>query len=231
MDVADLEKIIDIKFNNQDLLVQALIHRSYLNENPDFRLKHHNERLEFLGDAVLELIVTEYLYAKYPNSEEGELTIWRASLVNTKMLSEKATELKLNDFILLSKGERKDTGRARQCIMANAFEAITGAIYLDQGVDVVKKFIERFLLPELPLILEKKAYRDAKSFFQERAQDIVGITPSYEVLEEWGPDHAKTFKIGVFLEEELVAVGTGMSKQEAQQNAAEEGLNVKKWGE
>jgi ribonuclease-3 len=228
VDLSSLEKKLNIKFNNPDLLQQALVHRSYLNENPDFRLDH-NERLEFLGDAVLELIITEYLYRNYPNPE-GELTNWRAALVNAKMLSEIAKRLGLNDFLLLSKGEAKDVGRARQYILANTFEALIGAIYLDQGYDLTQQFIEREVIKELPRILEKQLYRDPKSRFQEEAQERVSITPTYEVLKEWGPDHAKHFIVGVYLNKELVAQGEGASKQEAQEKAAEEGLKKKGWG-
>lgn len=226
-DLSKLEQKTGIKFKNQDLLLQAMAHRSYLNENADFHLDH-NERLEFLGDAVLELLVTEYLFARYPNPE-GELTSWRAALVNAKKLAEIAESIGLNDFILLSRGEAKDTGRARQCILANTMEALIGAIYLDRGLETVKEFIEKNILNHLPAILETGSYRDAKSAFQEEAQERVGITPSYEVLDEWGPDHAKHFKVGVYLEEELVANGEGNSKQEAQQRAAENALAVKKW--
>jgi ribonuclease-3 len=226
-DLSVLENKLGIKFKNQNLLQQALVHRSFLNENPDFGLDH-NERLEFLGDAVLELVVTQYLYVNYPNPE-GELTNWRAALVNAKKLAEVAEEMELNDFVLLSRGEAKDIGRARQYILANALEALIGAIYLDQGIGAAETFVEKFILKHLPQILEVGAYRDAKSLFQEEAQERVGITPSYEVLDEWGPDHAKHFKVGVFLEEELVAEGEGVSKQEAQQKAAEEGLKIKGW--
>lgn len=226
-DLSALEDKLGIKFKNQELLKQALTHRSYLNENPDFRLDH-NERLEFLGDAVLQVVVTEYLYENYPNPE-GELTNWRAALVNAKKLAEIAEEIGLNDFVLLSRGEAKDTGRARQYILANALEALIGAIYLDQGIKAVKPFVEKNILRQLPEILKEGAYRDAKSLFQEEAQERAGITPSYEVLDEWGPDHAKHFRVGVFLEDELVAEGEGSSKQEAQQKAAEEGLRVKGW--
>lgn len=226
-DLSVLEDKLGIKFKNQNLLQQALVHRSFLNENPDFELEH-NERLEFLGDAVLELVVTQYLYANYPNPE-GELTNWRAALVNAKKLAEVAEEIGLNDFVLLSRGEGKDTGRARQYILANTLEALIGAIYLDQGIGAAEIFVGKFILKHLPQILEVGAYRDAKSLFQEEAQERVGITPSYEVLDEWGPDHAKHFKVGVFLEDELVAEGEGVSKQEAQQKAAEEGLRVKGW--
>jgi len=222
-----LEEKLSVKFNKPELLQQALTHRSFLNENSNFSLEH-NERLEFLGDAVLELVVTEYLYRNYPNPE-GELTSWRAALVNAKKLAEVAEVLDINDFLLLSRGEAKDSGRARQYILANAFEALVGAIYLDQGFEASKNFLESRLINYLPEILKSGMYRDAKSSFQEEAQERVGITPSYEVIDEWGPDHAKQFKIGVFLDEELVAEGQGNSKQEAQQKAAEEALRAKGW--
>jgi len=221
------EKKIGIKFNNQDLLQQALVHRSFLNENPDFRLPH-NERLEFLGDAVLELAVTQYLYESYPNPD-GELTTWRAALVNAKKLAEVAEEIGINGFLLLSRGEARDTGRARQYIMANAMEALIGVIYLDKGFEVSRQFVEKYVIKHLSDILASGAYRDAKSLFQEEAQDKVGVTPNYEVMEEWGPDHAKNFRVGVFLNDELVAEGEGISKQEAQQKAAEKGLSAKGW--
>ena len=227
METAKLEKSIGVSFKNKDLLLAALTHRSYLNENPSWTLEH-NERLEFLGDAVLELAVTQYLYATYPNPE-GELTNWRAALVNATMLAQLSAEFNLNDYILMSRGEAKDTGRARQYILANAMEALIGAIYLDQGYDVAADFIKRYILKELPRIIEHRLDRDAKSLFQEKAQDKVGITPSYEVLQEWGPDHARQFKVGIYLGEELVAEGVGASKQEAQQQAAEGGLKKKSW--
>lgn len=226
-DVSKLESKIGFSFKDKDLLLQALTHRSYLNENPKWHLDH-NERLEFLGDAVLELVVTEYLYKNYPNPE-GEMTNWRAALVNANILSKITGEFDLNDYILLSRGEAKDTGRARQYILANAIEALIGAIYLDQGYELCEKFIKSFILKELPTIIEKRLYRDAKSLFQEMAQDKVGITPTYEVLEEWGPDHARNFKVGVFLEKELAGTGQGPSKQEAQQQAAEDALAKKNW--
>jgi ribonuclease-3 len=217
--LAELEAILGIQFRVKDNLLQALTHRSYINENTSWHLDH-NERLEFLGDAVLELVVTEYLYASYSNPE-GELTNWRAALVNSVMLAKIAAKLNINDYILLSRGEAKDTGRARQYILANAIEAIIGAIYLDQGYIASTQFISTLILPELPSILAEKSYKDPKSRFQEESQDRVGITPSYEVLEEWGPDHAKQFKIGVYIGKELVAEGDGPSKQDAQQAAAE----------
>lgn len=218
---------LNLKFKNQNLLKQALTHRSYLNENSNFELDH-NERLEFLGDAVLELIVTEYLYQNYKNPE-GELTSWRAALVNADMLSKKAKKLGLNSEILLSKGEAKDIGKGRNYILANALEALIGAIYLDQGYETAKKFIQENILIELPSILENKLYLDAKSQFQERAQEEVNITPEYKVLKEWGPDHDKKFKIGVYLNVDLVASAIGSNKQEAQQKAAEKALKEKNW--
>ena len=228
-DLALFEEKISVSFRDKDLLLQALTHRSYLNENPSFRVGH-NERLEFLGDAVLELAVTEELYEKFPEKPEGELTSFRAALVNSNMLADIASEIGVNGFLLLSRGEAKDVGRARQYILANAFEALAGAIYLDQGYDAAKGFIERVLLPRLPEVLEKKLYKDPKSLFQEEAQERVGITPAYEVLREWGPDHDKHFVVGVFLGEELVAEGEGPSKQAAQEAAARMGLHTKHWG-
>ena len=225
--ISQLEGKIGIKFKNKDLLLQALTHRSYLNENTKWHLDH-NERLEFLGDAVLELVVTEYLYNNYPNPE-GEMTNWRAALVNAVILSKISNEFDLNDFVLLSRGEARDTGRARQYILANAIESLIGAIYLDQGYESSKKFISQFVLKELSSIIEKKLYRDPKSLFQEQAQERVGITPTYEVIEEWGPDHARNFKIGVFLEKDMIGVGKGPSKQEAQQEAAKDALQKKGW--
>lgn len=222
-----LENNIGVIFKNKDLLQQAFVHRSYLNEHPKCGLKH-NERLEFLGDAVLELAVTRYLYENYPNPE-GELTIWRAALVNSKMLSRIATHLGFNDYLLLSKGEARDTGRARQFILANTFEAVVGAIYLDQGFEKARELIEKKLIIELPNILEKKLYYDPKSRFQEGSQDKMGITPTYEVLAESGPDHAKHFTVGVFLGEKMIAKGKGPSKQAAQEKAAKAAIKKKGW--
>jgi len=227
-DFSILEKKLGLKFKNKDLLIQAFCHRSYLNENPDFYLDN-NERLEFLGDAVLELIVTEYLYQKYPGKSEGELTNWRAALVNAKLLGEMSRDLGFNDFLLLSKGEAKEIGKARLYILANVFEALIGAIYLDQGYQACQEFIKKNLIKKLSGIIKKGLFKDAKSRFQEGAQERVEITPSYKVLEEWGPDHAKHFIIGVFLNEELIAKGEGSSKQEAEEEAARNALEVKNW--
>jgi len=227
--LSQFEDKLLLKFNNQDLLLQALIHRSYLNENPSFRLGH-NERLEFLGDAVLELAVTEELYRRFPEKPEGEMTSYRAALVNANMLADVATDLGINDFLLLSRGEAKDVGRARQYILANAFEALVGAIYLDQGYEEAKAFISKVLWSRLDEVLAKELYKDPKSLFQEEAQERVGITPTYEVLREWGPDHDKHFVVGVLLGQELIAEGEGPSKQTAQEEAARNGLRAKGWG-
>ena len=227
-DFPELEKKLKTKFKNKDLLTQAFVHRSYLNENPNFHLSQ-NERLEFLGDAVLELVITENLYNTYPDKAEGELTSWRAALVNAKMLSAVAKKLEFNDFLLLSRGEKKETGKAREYILANTMESFIGALYLDQGLKAVGKFIIKHILSELPRVLESNLYQDAKSHFQEIAQEKTGITPAYSVLKEWGPDHAKHFQIGVYLNKELVAEGQGSSKQEAEQDAATNGLEIKSW--
>lgn len=228
--IEKLAEKINVQFNNIEILQQALTHRSYLNEHKNYKLEH-NERLEFLGDAVLELVITEFLYAKYSNPE-GELTNWRAALVNGEMLAKISGRLGVEEFLMMSKGEAKDTGKARQYLLANAFEAIIGAIYLDQkeqGYDVCKEFILKNVAVELPSIIENKSYMDPKSRFQEEAQDKVGITPSYKVMEESGPDHARKFTVGVYLASELIAKGEGMSKQEAQRNAAAAGLTAKNW--
>ncbi len=227
-DFSGLEQTLGVTFQNKDTLRQALVHRSYLNEHPDFPLGH-NERLEFLGDAVLELAVTENLYENYENPE-GELTNWRAALVNSEMLAKLCHELDAEPYLHLSKGEAKDTeSKARKYILANAFEAIIGAIYLDAGWDEAKRFVTERVLAELPEILKTQAYIDPKSRFQEAAQEHLGITPSYKVLSEQGPDHAKEFEVGVFLGKEKVASGMGTSKHEAQVAAAEAAIELKGW--
>lgn len=227
-DFSLLEKKLNIKFKNKDLLTQAFVHRSYLNENPNFKI-FHNERLEFLGDAVLEQVVTEELYISYPQKMEGELTNWRAALVNAKQLAKTAKEVGFNDFLLLSRGEEKELGKARQYILANTFESFVGSLYLDQGYLVCQKFIKKYLIKELRHIIEEGLYKDAKSLFQEEAQERASVTPAYKVLEEWGPDHEKHFIIGVFLGERLVAKGEGSSKQEAEEGAAKNALEARGW--
>ena len=227
-DFAKFEEISGVIFKNKELLRRAFTHRSYLNENRGIE-SSHNERLEFLGDAVLELIVTEYLFEKYPDSNEGDLTAYRASLVNAIILSEVAQKISINNFLLLSKGEAKDTGKARQYILANTIEAIIGAIYLDQGYEVAKYFVSKNLFHLIDKIVEEKSWIDAKSKFQEKAQEMEGQTPMYTSLKEEGPDHDKKFTIGVYLANNLIAEGEGMSKQEAEQVAARKALETKKW--
>jgi len=222
MDTSKLESKIKFQFNNQDLLQTALTHRSYLNENRSYRLPH-NERLEFLGDAVLELVATEYLYRNFPNPE-GELTNFRSALVNYRLLSEIAKEMDLENFILLSHGESKDTGRARQVILANALEALIGAIYLDQGMAAATTFIESFVLDKLPAIINNEAYLDPKSKLQEFVQERLAITPIYKVISESGPDHAKIFLVGVYVSDRLIGEGAGPSKQDAEVEAAKNAL-------
>src|SRR3989344_1675937 len=225
---SNFEKKTKIIFKNKDLLQQAFIHRSYINENPGTNLSH-NERLEFLGDAVLELIVTNFLYKKYPSYTEGELTALRSALVNAVIISEIATSLGMNEYLLLSKGETKDNGKARSYILANTYEAYIGALYLDQGIEAVDKFIHKSLLPKTEEIVSKKLWRDAKSLVQEKAQEFVNFTPAYRVLSESGPDHDKHFTVGIFFGPNMVAEGKGKSKQEAEQKAAEAALKVKDW--
>ena len=208
--------------------MQAFVHRSYLNENPEFGLEQ-NERLEFLGDAVLELVVTNYLYKEYPKKAEGELTNWRAALVNAKMLTQVAEQSGFNDFLLLSRGETKELGKARQYILANTFEALIGALYLDCGYEAADEFIKKYLIKNLPEIIKSGSYKDAKSAFQEQAQEKDGITPVYKIIKEWGPDHKKKFTVGVFLEDTMIAQGEGYSKQEAEEEAAKMALEIKNW--
>ena len=227
-DFSKFEKTADIYFKNKDLLKQAFTHRSFVNENKTFGLGH-NERLEFLGDAVLELVVTEYLYSKYPSATEGDLTSYRSALVNAITLSEVARNLKVNEFLLLSKGEAKDEGRARLYILANTMEAIIGAIFLDQGYETAKNFISKNTFHLIDKIVEEKTWLDSKSYFQEMAQEYAGITPSYKTIKEEGPDHDRHFTVGVYLEKELVVSGEGKSKQEAEQDAARKALQVKGW--
>lgn len=223
-----LERKIRIKFKDAKLLQTALVHSSYLNEHKD-KVSDHNERLEFLGDAVLELVTTEYLYATFPKSEEGELTSLRAALVKGKHLSLVAEGLGLGEFLFLSHGEEKSGGREKSYILANTLEALIGAIYLDRGFSVAHKFISKFILTNLGDILKKGLHVDAKSKFQEIAQDTLGVTPTYAVLSELGPDHDKVFEIGAYLGEILVAKGKGSSKQKAEQDAAVAALKEKGW--
>jgi ribonuclease-3 len=218
MTIDDFQHLISVQFNNIGLLERAFIHRSYLNEHPKLGLEH-NERLEFLGDAVLELAVTDYLYLTFPNPE-GDLTNWRSALVKTESLAAVAEKLDILPLFKLSRGEAKGNARSHALISANAVEAIIGAIYLDQGYDAARQFIATQIISRLDEILSTGAWMDAKSHFQEIAQDQFGLTPAYKVLGEEGPDHDKTFTIGVYVGDKLFGQGNGSSKQAAQQVAA-----------
>ena len=225
-----LAEKIGVKFSDIALLRTACTHRSFLNENKGSGMEH-NERLEFLGDAVLELVVTSFLFRKYPKKAEGELTAFRSAIVNTVSLTKVAERIGLSDFMMLSRGEAKDTGRARGVIVANAVEAVIGAIYMDQGYNGAANFIADHILNVIDIenIIKNKSWMDAKSKFQEMAQEKAGVTPTYKTLKEVGPDHDKQFTLGVFLRDVQVATGTGPSKQEAEQRAAEKGLEAKGW--
>ncbi len=228
IDFSKFEKKAGVIFSDKKLLKQAFVHRSYINENKDSGFDH-NERLEFLGDAVLELVITDYLYQKYPNEDEGHMTSLRSALVNATTCAQVATTLDVNDFLLLSRGETKDTGRARQYILANTLEAVIGAIYLDQGYEIAKKFIYEHISPLVEDIISKKAWIDAKSLFQEKAQEVEGVTPLYKTTKETGPDHDKRFTVAVHLGKKLIASGEGESKQDAEQEAARKGLIKMGW--
>jgi ribonuclease III len=227
-DLIALERVLGFVFNNKAHLLSAITHRSYLNEHRE-ATQEHNERLEFLGDAVLELVVTDFLFHKYTDKPEGDLTAIRSALVNTNSLADASTKLGVNDYLLMSKGEAKDTGRARQYILANAFEAFIGALYLDQGYNVAKQFIADQLFDKTEKIVEKRLWQDPKSRLQELAQEHEGHTPTYTTLGQEGPDHDRVFTVGVFLGKDKAAEGKGRSKQEAEQEAAQKAIEAKKW--
>ncbi|MFW5702655.1 MAG: ribonuclease III [Candidatus Dojkabacteria bacterium] len=212
-------KTLKYEFKDKELIRRALTHRSALNER-SLELEKHNERLEFLGDAVLELIITEYLFEHYPERPEGELTSFRAAVVRTESLAETASKLGFGVHLIMSRGEEATGGRERPYILANAFEAVLGAMYLDGGYDACKQFVERELAPKLPDIVEKRLDIDPKSKLQELAQEKYKITPTYEVMKEYGPDHDKIFTMQAKLGEKVLAQGEGKSKQEAEQAAA-----------
>lgn len=222
------ESGIGVSFKDRNLLKQAFTHRSYINENRAAGLEH-NERLEFLGDAVLELVVTSELYKKYPDKTEGDLTAYRSALVNANTLAKLAGDLGMNDYLLLSKGEAKDVGRARQYILANTFEAVVGAMYLSNGYQMAEKFIKNKVVPLIDEVMANRSWIDAKSRFQELAQEKSGVTPAYKTIKEVGPDHDKCFTVGIYLGSEQVALGEGRSKQDAEQDAAEQALKKKGW--
>lgn len=224
----ELQKTLGLEFSDSTLLRTAFTHRSYINETNDSNLEH-NERLEYLGDAVVELIVTRYLYDRFPLLPEGQLTAYRAALVRTETLSNLAIELDFNDYLLLSKGEARDIGRARNFILANTFEAFVGALYLDSGYDRAQEFVEKYLAPFMDIVLEKALWRDAKSYVQEKAQELLSITPTYELVSHTGPDHDKIFIVSIKFGDDIIATGSGPSKQEAQQEAARSALEQKGW--
>ncbi|MBI2514905.1 ribonuclease III [Candidatus Wolfebacteria bacterium] len=224
MNLSSLEKNLGIVFENKTLLKEALTHRSYLNENSSWGILH-NERLEFLGDAVLELAVTENLFSRFPKYAEGQLTSIRAALVNYQMMAKVAREIDLENFVLMSRGEAKDVGRAREVILANAMEALIGAVYLDHGYEAAQKMVEKIVLaPNLEVVMKNHLYKDPKSELQEIVQEKHRITPIYQIIEEWGPDHKKIFRSGVLMGEKLLAEGEGYSKQEAETEAARNAL-------
>lgn len=225
MTIEEFEKSIGLNFKNRELLNTVFIHRSYLNEHRSLKLEH-NERLEFLGDAVLELCVTEYLYNKFSDKPEGVMTNWRSALVKGESLSSESKRLGVNDLIKTSRGEAKNVGKARDLILANAFEALIGAIYLDQGYKTTYDFIESNIIYKLADIIDQGLYYDSKSKFQEMSQEILSTTPSYSTVSESGPDHAKEFIVGAYLGEKKVAEGSGNSKQKAQSEAAKNSLAV-----
>ncbi len=218
-----MEDKIGYRFKNKDLLRQALVHRSYLNESRNFKLGH-NERLEYLGDAVLELVITHFLYQQFKELAEGELTNLRAAVVRGDMLARVARELELNRYILLSRGEQRGNDKARQYITANALEALIGALYLDQGYEAAKTFVKKYIASKLPEIVKKGLHIDSKSRFQELAQEKYRITPVYKVLREEGLDHDKCFVVGLFLGKRKISEGSGSSKQQAHQQAAKKAL-------
>lgn len=227
-DISQLQKTLGVSFKDTALLKKALVHRSYVNENKSQNVKN-NERLEFLGDAVLELLVTIFLFENFPERSEGDLTSFRSALVKTTSLSQTSTKLNLGKYLFLSKGEETTGGRKRPYILANTFEAVLGAIYLDQGIDTANKFLQKHLFPKIKEIVEKRLDIDNKSKLQELSQEATNITPVYELLLQKGPDHRKEFQMGVKIGKELFGKGSGKNKQEAEQKAAEDAL--KNWNE
>ena len=224
IDIKKLSKILDTKIKNKNLYTKAFTHRSYLNEHPEYE-NPSNERLEFLGDAVLQLVSSEYLFENYQDSHEGDLTNYRAAIVCTTSLAKEAGRLGYGEFLLLSNGEEATGGREREYILANTFEAVLGAMYLENGLEHCKKFVKKELLYKIDEIIKNESYKDAKSKFQELAQEKIGVTPNYEVEDSWGLDHKKTFKVAVYLEKEKYGEGEGKSKQRAEQKAAKNAID------
>ena len=224
-DIRKFENSIGINFKDKNLINQVFIHRSYINEHRSAGLSH-NERLEFLGDAVLELVTTEYIYTSF-DRPEGEMTSWRSAMVKGESLSAEAKNIGMEEYLKVSRGEAKNAGKARDLILANAFEALIGAIYLDQGYNTVKKFVEDHITCKLSEILDKQHHIDAKSHLQELSQEKFSITPTYETISEEGPDHNKKFIVGVYIGKKQIGTGGGNSKQRAQITAAANALENK----
>jgi ribonuclease III len=223
MDLKTFEKEIGLKFKNKELLKRSLTHRSFLNENKDADLKN-NERLEFLGDAVLELVVSEFLFNEYPNRPEGELTSFRAAVVKTDSLAKVSKDLGIGKFLLMSKGEEMTGGREKDYLLANTFEAIIGALYLDQGYESVKNFLQKHLIPQMDTIVKYRLDIDAKTKLQEKTQSIFKTTPNYKVIKEKGPDHDKIFTVVVKIHNKIYGQGEGITKQKAEDAAATQAL-------
>lgn len=218
-----LEKTLGTTFNNQDLLLTSLTHRSYLNEHKDENLVN-NERLEFLGDAVLELIISVHLFETYPERPEGELTSFRSAVVRTESLAEASKELGVGQYLRMSKGEFESGGSDKDYLLANTYESVLGAIYMDKGYEECKKFVFKTLVPKIADIVKNRSDIDSKTKIQELIQYQYKVTPTYDVLNENGPDHDKTFTVGVKIEDELIGKGQGTSKQKAEEEAATEGI-------
>lgn len=224
----EFEKKFNIEFNDKRLLEQAFIHRSYINENKGLGLEH-NERLEFLGDAVLELVVTRFLFDKYPETKEGILTAYRSSLVRTESISAAARFMGMNDLLKLSKGESRDIGKARDYILANTFEAFIGAVYLNLGYESAKKIIADALFDNIEQVISEGTWKDAKSYVQEMAQEHYSETPRYELISAVGPDHDKNFIMAIYFGDKKIAEGKGNSKQKSQQDAAQKAIEKEGW--
>jgi len=226
----DFQKNLGITFNDNNLLQQAFIHRSYINEHHGAE-REHNERLEFLGDAVLELVVTDFLFNTYTDIAEGRLTAYRSALVRTESISAAARAMGMNDLLMLSKGEARDQGKARDYILANTFEAFIGAVYLDQGYQSAKDVIAKTLFPNIDDVIKEGTWRDAKSYVQEKAQEIYSVTPEYHLISAEGPDHDKHFVMAIHFGDKKIAEGSGNSKQKAQQSAAQNALEHENWND
>ncbi len=222
-DLEKLKETLKTKVSDNELFITAFTHRSYLNEHPEYK-GQSNERLEFLGDAVLQLLSSEHLYDKYPAQPEGVLTNYRSAIVCTSSIAVEAKRLGFGNFLFLSNGEDSTGGREREYILANTFEAVLGALYLEMGLESCREFTMNELFYKVDVIVENEDYKDAKSKFQESAQEKLGLTPVYQVIEAWGPDHEKMFKVGVYLGKDLWGSGEGRSKQKAEQQAANEAL-------